>query len=124
MSKLRRSPAARAAYSGFSGRDTTKGTIAHMRSPAESVKRSGELGLSRFIVFPKFVTGSETVLEDRAKSRAFMEIAGQSFNFNVLGDLGFAMIKRLIGDCDCFDLTYSNLDEVVGLLDSLVSNHS
>ena len=103
--------------------DTAKGSVAHMRAPADSVKRSDEMAQSRWIIFPKFKLASQTNCESRTKARSFMEIAQQSFNFNVLGNTGFNILENLISRCDCYDFTYSNLDEAVDFFDSLAAQN-
>ena len=100
-------------------RDTTKGTVAHMRAPAESVLRGCETARLKWIVFPQYKPASPTILAPRAKTRSFMEIATQSFNFSILGETGFGILKQVISDCDCCDFIYSDLDEAIATFDSL-----
>lgn len=101
-------------------RDTVKGTVAHMRAPKNSVERMDELARATHIIYPLYLKDSETVLNPRSKARSFMEIAQQSFNFHILGKTGFDLLNQLMTACDCYNFTYSNLDEAVALFDSLV----
>lgn len=100
--------------------DTAKGTVAHMAAPEESVRRGGETALSRLLIFPKYRPGSSTQIAPRQKAVSFMELADQSFNFNVLGKLGFNALRQVLDNCDCYDLSYSELDEVIPELDALM----
>lgn len=100
--------------------DTAKGSVAHMRAPLESIKRINEPARQRFIIFPKYQRRSETVLAPRSKARAFMEMAQQSFNFNILARTGFELLNNTVTNCDCYDFRYSNLDEAVELFNNLI----
>lgn len=101
--------------------DTNKGTVAHMRAPADSVYRGNEPASPGFIVFPRFVSGSDTTLVPQSKARSFMTMAQQSFNFHILADTAFAALDRVVSSCGCHELTYSNLGEAVYTLDDLVA---
>ncbi len=102
--------------------DTNKGTVAHMRAPVNSIERSSEPARPGFIVFPRFVGGSPTILDPESKARSFMTMAQQSFNFHVLADTAFDALHRTVSSCNCHELTYSNLDEAVYVLDELVAD--
>ncbi|MET0101193.1 MAG: HprK-related kinase A [Sedimenticola sp.] len=99
--------------------DTSKGTVAHMKAPTQSVQRSSDTAEPVWVIFPKYVADAPAVLASRPKGRSFMEIAGQSFNYNVLGTDGFEIMKRLIDHCHCFDFSYGSLDEAVEVFDQL-----
>jgi len=100
--------------------DTAKGTVAHMAAPVDSVLRSRETAISRLLIFPKYMPGAATTITPRQKAASFMELADQSFNFNVLGELGFHALKQVLDNCDCYDLSYSDLDDVIGELEQLI----
>ncbi|MEZ0152809.1 MAG: HprK-related kinase A [Candidatus Reddybacter sp.] len=101
-------------------RDTAKGTVAHMAAPVESVERAAEAALSSLLVFPQYTPASATVIAPRQKAVSFMELADQSFNFNVLGELGFQALRQVLDSCDCYDLSYSQLDDVIPALERLI----
>jgi HprK-related kinase A len=98
---------------------THKGTVAHMRPPAESVRRADEPGWPRWIVMPQFAQGEALHLAPLPKARAFFNLAETSMNYEVLGDTGFRLMVRLIDDSDCYKLTLSSLDEAVAAMDQL-----
>jgi HprK-related kinase A len=100
--------------------DTAKGTVAHMRAPVSSIRRIDEPARQRLIIFPKYQRGSETILQPRGKARAFMEIAQQSFNFNILAKTGFDILKNTVTQCDCYDFKYSRLEEAIALFNKLI----
>lgn len=100
--------------------DTAKGTVAHMAAPLNSVKRAAEPALSSLLIFPKYMPGSSTQITPRQKAASFMELADQSFNFNILGELGFQALRQVLDSCDCYDLSYSDLDDVIPELEQLI----
>lgn len=99
--------------------DTTKGTVAHLRAPDDSVHRAGQLARPGWVIFPRYVAGAPARLEPTARSRAFMRLAENGFNYNLLGGAGFDALGRLIDASSCFDFTYSSLDEAVAVFDAL-----
>jgi len=98
---------------------TQKGTIAHVRPPKESIMRSEETAKAKWIIFPKWVAGSSLSLEPLPDSEAFLLLASNSFNYEVLGEAGFQAVTHLIRTCSCFKLVYSDFDDVIGALNDL-----
>jgi HprK-related kinase A len=101
-------------------RDTLKGTVAHLCPPEDSVRLSAHPAKPAKLVFPKYIPGSETKLEPLAKSRAFIKAIDNSFNYNILGAAGFNCLGDLIEAADCFEFSYSSLDEAITLFTELV----
>ncbi len=102
--------------------NTKKGTVAHVRPPLDSIVRSQETAKAKWIVFPKWVAGSALKLEPLADSEAFLLLASNSFNYEVLGQVGFEAVTRLIDGCQCYKLVYSDFDEAITALRDL-TNH-
>lgn len=98
---------------GEAARETTKGTVAHMRAPAESVARANEPARPAWVIFPKYVPGGPARLTPLAKGNAFMELAESAFNYSALGEEGFRVLADVIERCDCFNFSYSSLDDAV-----------
>lgn len=94
-------------------RDTIKGTVAHMKPGTDSVERATETAQAAWVIFPKYQTGSTTKLEAQTQSRAFMGVADNSFNYSLLGVQGVETLANLVNQCQCYDFTYSNLDEAI-----------
>ncbi len=97
--------------------DTRKGTVVHMKPPADSVRRAGEPATPAWLVFPTYDAAAETRLEPLAKARAFFRLADNAFNYHVLGATGFEAVSRLIDGCPCYDLAYSSIEDALALLD-------
>jgi len=103
--------------------DTSKGTVTHMKASEESVARKSILARPEWIIFPKYEASAPAKLVQRPKGHSFMEIAEQSFNYNILGLRGFETLKQLIDDCDCYDFSYGMLDDAVEIFDALSSSN-
>lgn len=99
---------------------TRKGAVAHMRPPLDSIVRARETAQARWIIFPHFEAGAEIRLQPLSKERAFLKFAGNSFNYELIGERGFAMASDLIETCDCYLFQYSDLNEAVGCLTGLL----
>jgi len=98
---------------------TRKGTVAHLRSPATCVHQAAVPASPGWLVFPRYRAGAPLRLEPIVKPRAFMKLANNSFNYHLLGLQGFQGVARLVRDCDCYMLSYSNLDEAIMAMNRL-----
>ena len=99
--------------------DTHKGTVAHMKPPSPSVRRAGETAVPDWIVMPRFVGSEALQLDSVSKANAFWGVADSSLNYEILGETGFTTLVRLIDQCRCYTLTYSDINEAVATLDHL-----
>lgn len=103
-------------------RDTAKGTVAHMRAPGDAVPRAAECARPAWIIFPQYAADAPTTLEPLARAPTFMELAGNSFNYSVLGAAGFRALGRLIDQAAGFRFRYSALDEALDTFARLDAN--
>ena len=101
--------------------DTVKGTVAHMRAPADSVLRAGEAAEPAFVVFPRFAADAGLALEEVAPARAFFRLAENAFNYNLLGAAGFEAVAGVVERCRSYDVSYGSLDEALGAFERLVA---
>lgn len=102
---------------------TTKGTVALLKPPTESVDRRSEIGRPRLVIFPQYVEGSVATLESKSKASIFMLLAEQSFNFDVLGVEGFQALSDFVDNVDCFHFSYSAFSDALSTFDQLVGNY-
>ena len=100
---------------------TRKGTVAHVRPPRDSVIRSQEPARARWIIFPHFEANATLRLKTLPKERAFLKLAGNSFNYELIGLRGFETVSGLIDSCDCYLLTYSDLEQAIAQLNALAA---
>jgi HprK-related kinase A len=101
---------------------TRKGTVAHLGSPAFSVEQSNVTAPPGWIVFPRYSFGVPLRLEPISKQQAFIKLANNSFNYQLLGLRGFEGVARLTRNCDCYILSYSILDEAIDALNRLAES--
>lgn len=99
--------------------DTVKGTVCHMRAPADSLVRANEPAQPGWVVFPKYVADAPALLQPRQKGASFMQLAENSFNQNVHGRAGFEALSDLIARSDCYDFSYGHLDEALAIFSEL-----
>jgi len=99
--------------------DTSKGIVAHMKAPEKSVARADERAMPAWIVCPRYEKGTPAKLERRSKAQTFMYIVKNAFNYNVHGLKGYRTIASLIDRCDCYDFTYSKLEEAISVFEGL-----
>jgi len=111
----------RQAVFGEPAHDTHKGTVSHLRASAESVARVAEKGRPAHIVFPRWQAGATTRLTRHSKADAFIHAASHSFNYSLLGRVGFDLNAALIESCACWDFSYSRLDEALRAFEGMVS---
>jgi HprK-related kinase A len=100
--------------------NTTKGSVTHLKVPAEQLQRIHEKAQARWVIFPKYVAGSRPSLTELSKANSLLELGRNSFNYLVLGKDGFETLAKVIDASDCYDFQYSQLDDAVRVFDELV----
>jgi HprK-related kinase A len=93
--------------------DTIKGTVAHMKVPTDSIEHGVQHAKASWVIFPKYQPGASARLEAVPQARAFMRVADNAFNYSLLGAGGFAALARVIDSAQCYDFSYSVLDQAM-----------
>lgn len=101
--------------------DTLKGSVAHLKPPAESVRRAADAARARWIVFPRYQAGAPAELSPLRKASAFMRLADGAFNYHVHGRRGFEVVAELVESCDCLELVYGDLAQAIPVFADLAS---
>ena len=91
----------------------TKGMVAHVKAPADSVARAHETARAAWIIFPTYAALAAPALEPIPKARAFMQVAENAFNYSLLGRAGFDAMARLIDASASYHFRYSRLEDAV-----------
>ena len=99
--------------------DTTKGTIALMRPPEESIRARDAWARPAWIIVPDYSPDASPELVPHDRALSFMLLAEQSFNYDIHGKEGFATVGRLIDACHCYRFSYSDLEDAVRIFDRL-----
>jgi HprK-related kinase A len=102
--------------------NTRKGTIAHVKAPLASIRDAHKTGRVRWIVFPQWSADAEPAFDEMAKADAFMMLATNAFNYEMLGEAGYTAVRELVSTARCFRLVYSDLDRVTTMLNDLAAN--
>ena len=101
--------------------NTRKGTVAHVRPPADSVQRQLKRARARWVVFPRWQAGAALEWTELPKPRGFMALATNAFNYDLLGGEGFRTVKSIVDSCDAYSLVYSDLNDAMSWLDDLAA---
>jgi HprK-related kinase A len=99
--------------------DTAKGTVAHMRPPQASVRQANQVAPLAWVVFPQFAPGAAAAMQPVPRAEAFLRLAGNAFNYSVLGPQGFETLAKAMEPAHCFACSYSNLDQALTLIGGL-----
>jgi HprK-related kinase A len=102
---------------------TRKGTVVHLQPPSISVDQCQQLAKLAYIIFPQYKAGYDTLFTSVPKHYTFLKLASNAFNYEVMGATGFLRVKELVNSCTCFNLTYSNLDDVIDQLEGMLINN-
>jgi HprK-related kinase A len=100
--------------------ETHKGTVAHMKSDLASDSHDPTLIPARLIIFPRYSQGSKLVLQKKPKTEAFMFAGLHSFNYSLLSQTGFDTMCILMDNVSCYDLTFSELDKALQVIEKLL----
>ena len=103
---------------------TRKGTVSHLAPNAESVARREIPARAALILFPNFTRGADTELEPIQKSRAFVKLSTNSFNYELLGPEAFDAVTQLVTQCECYRLRFSDLEQAVARISALLDTGS
>lgn len=102
---------------------TIKGTVRHMKPPAGSVAAQQVESRAAWVVFPRWRQGAALELVEIPKAEAFMQMAINAFNYELLGEPAFDALRGIVAQARCFSLNYSQLDEAIAALDALTGTH-
>lgn len=103
---------------------TPKGTVAHLRPPAESVRRMTEPAEPALVVFPKYAAGAGCQLVPRSTAQTLLGLAGNAFNYHLLGRTGFDALAAVVDRVTCYDLSFDDVDRAADMLAGVYSPHA
>ncbi|WP_162846158.1 HprK-related kinase A [Seongchinamella sediminis] len=101
---------------------TRKGTVAHLVPPAESLQRQLEPVHPRWIIFPSYRPGGQTMLKGQHRAEALAKLVNNSFNYPVTQQAGFLSLTRLVRSVDTYDLPNGDLEAAVSAIERLLQD--
>lgn len=99
---------------------TRKGDVAHLAPDLTSVLARHESARPALVVFPQYRDGASLELTQLAPEHAFARLAFNSFNYALLGPVGFHAVADLVEACPAYALRYSRLDEAISCIRTLL----
>lgn len=97
--------------------ETRKGTVAHVRPPADSLARAHEAAEPRWVVFPRFTADASPEVRPLSRAEALLRLGAESFNYSLLGAAGFHTLADVVDGCTCFELRYGNLEDALACVE-------
>ncbi len=98
---------------------TSKGTVAHLAASPDAVARRHDTAKPGAFLLPRWQAGSALRLEPVPAQSLFASLSFNSFNYRVLGAVGFDAALELARGCNAWQLVYSDLDEATAAIDAL-----
>lgn len=98
--------------------DTRKGEIAYVQPPKAAVSAFDAAVPIGWIVFPRFQKDSKLEVNEVSRAYALACLLENTFNVGLLGDSGFTSFARAIAAARCFEITYSDLSDVMRWLET------
>jgi HprK-related kinase A len=99
--------------------NATKGTVAFMRPPTQSIEAATETARPALVIFPTYSPEAGFELKPMERSQAFMRLIESSANYLTLLATGFETLADLVEACDHYGLDYGSLEDAVGAIESL-----
>lgn len=95
---------------------TSKGDLAHMRTPQAAVQCQETVVNDFRVVFPRYGADSALSLNAKSGADACLALIRNCFNFNLLGTAGFELLADIIDASPSYDLRYASLDDAIAAL--------
>lgn len=110
-----------AAVFGPLSKETHKGVVAHIKADLTTDSHERELLPAAAMLFPRYSTTEPQGLRPRRRTESFIIAAYHSFNYSMMGEVGFHAMKTLMETVPCYDLVYRDLDWAVHTVDELAA---
>ena len=100
--------------------ETHKGTVVHMKADLALDSHDPSFIPAQLMIFPRYSQEAKLVLHKKPKTEAFMFAGLHSFNYSLLSQTGFDTMCTLMDAVSCYDLTFSDLDKAVQVIEKLL----
>jgi len=99
---------------------TTKGTVGYLLPNEASWQNFTQSATPAWVIFPQYVKEQiDIALNPISKADAFMHLAHNSFNYNVLSEKAFDCLSRVTQLTQAYRLEYSDIDQAIAELNKL-----
>lgn len=99
---------------------TRKGDVAHLAPNDASADAIHHPARPALVIFPSFEAGAALDSQRLPGKDAFAHLAFNSFNYHLLGAIGFEAVADVIAACPAYQVRYSDLDAVIGHIETLL----
>ena len=100
---------------------TRKGTVAHLVPDRQAIENRHVPAKPALIVFPRYDPTVACLVKPEPRSRAFSRLSMNSFNYEMLGPVGFEAARRLIESCRVHRLIYRDLDRAIAAIRDMLA---
>ena len=101
-------------------KETHKGDVAHLAPNQQSVDAVSDAAQPVLVLFPAYAAGKGLITERIPAEDAFARLAFNSFNYHLLGPIGFEAVADVIESCPAYKLRYSDLDQAIERIGELL----
>ena len=96
---------------------TPKGSVRHLRPPAQALAAMRDPVRPRAILFPRF--GFDADVRDVARAETFVRLTQASTNYTMLGERGFDALTRLVTSVRTKAIDYPDSATAIAMIDAL-----
>lgn len=100
--------------------DTQKGSVAHLRPPADSVLAGDECAQPVLWLFPRYVSGAPVTLTPEHPALALVEVVKHAFNYHLLGVQAFQPLAQVMQQSQTYRLQFGQLDDALAQIEQLL----
>jgi hypothetical protein len=84
----------------------------------------GKGGIPRLAVFPTYAPDATNEAQPVSRAEALVMLAENAFNFNQCGVAAMDLLARVVSECACYRMRYSDIDGAVEFIESALERAS
>lgn len=101
---------------------TERGRIALLRPSEASARAVARPARMRWVISPQFASGRPLQLDRVPRSEAFMTMASNAFNYDMLAHRGFRTLANAMTGADAYALGHGDLDAALAAVERLTAD--
>lgn len=99
---------------------TQKGAVSHLKLNTFSAYKEFAPADIVTVVFPKYLNNTKIVIKEEQQIIGFSKLIKNSFNYSILGKLGFEVCSKISMQARFFNIRYSDFNEIESFLTEIV----